>query len=267
MQLAKPRLSRIETDSGVSFYSDERLFKDQGILLGFTERSGGLSPAPFDSLNLGRFAGEGEKAAFANARVLTEALGITQASLVWPTQVHGTNIVQVTSRDEVSCVQEEADEGADGVVVSAGVKDVLAILGFADCVPVIAVSPEGAYAVVHAGWRGVHAHIVPQALKLLGAPSKDCNIYIGPYIHEECFEVGPDTYALFETEFGSDCLIDHNHVNLGKALRADLYAMGISDERIADLDMCTVCNTDKFFSYRSAGGTTGRHSAFCVCVQ
>lgn len=275
MNLELPRLSLHEDGSGVRFWTDPALEQSCGVTMGFTERGGGLSPAPYDSLNVGRFAGEGEDAALANMRHLMDAVGAKDAQLINPVQVHGTDAICVLSSDEASVqsARQEAEAGADALVVDAS--DVFCVLGFADCVPLIMVSPTGAFAVAHSGWRGTHGRIASQTLRGLGQVLVDagafatiddaafaCNIYVGPYIHRECFEVGEDTYALFAEEFGEVALEEERHVDLGAAIRVDLIQAGADSERIADVNLCTVCNVDRFFSYRAEHGQCGRHGAF-----
>lgn len=270
--LELPRLSLATCGSGVRFYTDDTLFCETGVRIGFTERGGGFSEESYGSLNLGRFAGEGEEAAMRNIAHLMEQVGAAGAHLLNPKQVHGTDLVTIDSERDVRSAQMSAEEGADGILVNT--PDVFTLLCFADCVPLIMVSPEGAFSVVHAGWRGTYGRIASKALHALadlicqqygqdhGSAVRSINIYIGPHIHSECFEVGADTFALFEDEFGEAALVRSDHVDLAGALRLDLLGEGADPDRIVDVDICTVCNVDAFFSYRACSGVCGRHGAF-----
>ena len=71
-------------------------------------------------------------------------------------------------------------------------------------------------------------------------------------------------HRLFVEKYGEECAFDQTHINLGKALRVQFERIGISSERIADVDYCTVCNNDKFFSFRAQLGIAGRHGAFAI---
>ncbi len=137
--------------------------------------------------------------------------------------------------------------------------------------PVVLVAPGGQFAVVHAGWRGVYNRIVPKALGMLceqaGAAPDECNIYIGPYIHAECFEVADDLAEKFSNSFGNDCIASPRHVDMGQAIRTSLLVMGADPARIADAGICTACNNDLFFSYRAQGGICGRHGAIAVRIE
>ncbi len=87
------------------------------------------------------------------------------------------------------------------------------------------------------------------------------NVYIGPYLRKECFEVGKDVYDRLIALGGAECAPDECHIDLGRVLINDLMRVGISADRIADADICTKCNSDLFYSYRGCGGTCGRHGA------
>jgi hypothetical protein len=194
--------------------------------------------------------------------------------LIVPKQVHGCLALSVECASDVALVQKEADKGADSIVV--GTREVAALLCFADCVPVIIVLPTGRFAVVHAGWRGVENTIAAKTLELMllqEAKMQDLaaadllaqtNIYIGPYIHRECFETSPEIHQLFVDKFGASCNFDPSHIDLGAALRVQFERLGARLDRIADLDKCTVCNNSQFFSFRAQDGTAGRHGAFAI---
>ena len=70
----------------------------------------------------------------------------------------------------------------------------------------------------------------------------------------------------FAKRYGEQVLADDNHVDLSRAVGADLQRAGLAAQRIADTDICTVCSVDRYFSYRAEGGTCGRHAAVAVHV-
>lgn len=247
-------------------YTDDALFEACGVRVAFTERAGGFSVTPFDSLNLGEYVDDDAAVVQGNRTKLLAALGFPDAQLVSPRQVHGTDAVIWRYANEIDSVRQAAQQGADALVV----QDVqcAALLVFADCMPVILVAPNGAFAVAHAGWRGAYGHIPVRTLLTLCEYSccqpGECNVYIGPYIHAECFEVSHDLMQRFSIAFGEDCAPDARHVDLGRAVRSDLEHAGVHAERIADVGICTSCNTNEFFSYRAQQGICGRHGALAV---
>lgn len=274
-RLPLPQLSA-QSNNSITYWTDDALASSVGICIAFCERSGGVSPSPFDSLNTGGHVGDDSAAVLANRARGLDALGFPAAQLVVPSQVHGTDLVFVDdgSASAIDAARAQAKEGADGVLVT--VPQVAALLNFADCTPVIIASPTGHFAVVHAGWRGALAGIAGKALKQLAArdaafvgvePSEiasECNVYIGAYIHSECFEVSEEIAQQFADRFGAVCVPVYRHVDMGQAVRASVREVGATSERIADLDVCTACSTDRFFSYRASGGACGRHCAVAV---
>lgn len=276
--LPQPSLSEIECGN-IPFFTDEALFETCGVRIAFTTRAGGVSAGPYASLNLGDHVADDAEAVARNRSLLMEALAggartPIEEHLIVPHQVHGDAVVTIDSPADATRAKSEAAQGADAIIVAA--REVAALLCFADCVPLIIVLPTGRFAVVHAGWRGVENTIAAKTLSLMleqekhasGAPQQDLaaatNVYIGPHIHRECFETSEEIHDLFVEKFGEACSFDPRHVDLGAALRAQLMQLGISSARICDVDRCTVCEHDRFFSYRAQGGTAGRHGAFAM---
>lgn len=252
---------------------DEELARTTGVRIAFTGRAGGVSKPPYDALNLGSHVGDDRAVVDANRAMVLEAMGVPAAKLVVPNQVHGTNGVQIASCDQesISRAAAQAAEGADYLTVEAA--DVAAMLCFADCVPVIVVSPTGRFAVAHAGWRGAVARIASMAVfSLVQLDQQDLgadaacryNAYIGPHIRSECFECGAEVIQAFRHEFGEAAIADSCHVDLSAAVSFDLQSAGMRLDRIADAGICTRCRSEEFYSYRASGGTCGRHAAVAV---
>lgn len=272
--LPKPRLELTEFGS-IPVLTDNALANSLGVRVAFTGRFGGVSEGAYENLNLGGHVGDNPQAVAENRALLMRAFGAADVPLVVPKQVHGTQVVEVLAADKacVAQAQDTAEAGADAVLVAP--ENVAALLCFADCVPVIVVSPSGRFAVVHAGWRGAAARIASKATRRLAqldagaeaseaelvAAAQNFNAYIGPCIHAECFETGADVHEQFVAEFGAACAPDETHVDLPFVVRADLEGAGVCAERIVDADICTSCNPHTHFSFRASGGTCGRHGA------
>ncbi|NGM18073.1 laccase domain-containing protein [Eggerthellaceae bacterium zg-893] len=248
--------------------TDEALSQAVGVRIAFTGRDGGVSEGAFSSLNLGLHVSDDADAVLENRRRVLEALEVPTAACLTCNQVHGTHVVVLDDADDLAAVQREAREGCDGAVVAAA--NTPALLCFADCAPVIVVSPTGTFSVVHAGWRGAVAGIASKALRAMAqadgwadaaAYARGCNLYIGPHIGVECFECGPDVQQRFLDAFGSACVRADGHVSLMEAIAADACAAGASRERVACANACTRCNDQAYFSYRASGGVCGRHGA------
>lgn len=257
----------------ISMLTDSALFDATGVRVAFTGREGGVSEGAFSALNLGAHVQDNLESVMQNRALVMEALGAPNVAAIVPNQVHGTEIITVSGADAASVVaaQQRAQAGADALVVSA--PNVAALLCFADCTPVIIVSPTGRFAVAHAGWRGVVGNIAPLCAERLAqadgaqnvaqasALAAGYNVYIGPHIHACHFEVGPDVVEKFRGEFGESCIADGRHVSMLEALSVGLERVGISRARICDAGICTQCNPEQYYSYRASGGTCGRHGA------
>lgn len=255
--------------------TDDALFQSSNVRIAFTGRSGGVSEGAFAELNLGGKVGDRIEAVLRNRALLLEALGVPDAALVMAHQVHGDEVVEVAGVDHeaIEIARARARAGADAVVV--GIPQTAALLCFADCVPVIVVSPTGRFAVIHAGWRGAVAGIVGKATRRLVAgdaprlgddAARSYNAYIGPHIHAECFETGVEVRARFVERFGEAVATGARHVDLTRAVSLDLQQAGLQKSRIVDAGACTACHPDRYFSYRRAGGACGRHGA-CAVLQ
>ena len=249
----------------VPAFTDDALFDACGVRIAFMMREGGTSVGPYASLNTGDHVEDDMAHVLRNRAIALEALGAPNAPVIVPNQVHGTNIVRATTQADVPFAIEQAQTGVDAVVVDA--PGVVALLNFADCLPLIIVAPSGRFAVVHAGWRGALAGIAGKAVRALADGAGDAsalNAYIGPHIRSECFETGAEIAGQFADRYGSDVLEGKRHVSLARVVANDLMGAGLAGERIADAGVCTVCNAERFFSYRASGGVCGRQAAAAV---
>ena len=129
----------------------------------------------------------------------------------------------------------------------------------------------GAFAAVHAGWRGTLATAVIVAVERLAkeydARPEDLRVAIGASAGPCCYEVGSEVIDAFTSKFADgDKLFTatragHAMVDLLKANRDQLISTGVKPERIHTAPICTMCRTDLFFSYRkekSLHGKVGR---------
>ena len=160
---------RVERD-GVAIHTDPSLFENAGIGVAFSERNGGVSGVPFDSLDLAGHVGDAPRSVDRNRSILLESIGIAALAdrLTTAEQVHGTGIAEVTpgiiGSGALVSGGRAAVPGADALWTRE--RGVPLMLMFADCVPVILARPSvPAIAVVHAGWRGAAAGIVGAAAR------------------------------------------------------------------------------------------------------
>ena len=271
--LVRREISVAGSSEPIAAWTDEALFDKVNVRVAFSERSGGTSVGAYASLNLAAHVEDDLDAVHANRRRFMEALGLKEAALVVPKQVHSDRVVALrkATAQSVEEFRAEVGKGADALLVEA--RGVAAMLCYADCVPIVIVAPSGRFTVVHAGWRGVENEIAVKALHklMLGEPglsvdASHVNVYRGAYIHAECFEIGPDVHDLFTERFGRGVAFDDTHIDLGRALDMQLKKAGVDPTRIADVGRCTVCDNTHWFSYRAQGGVCGRHAAICAAL-
>ena len=239
-------------------YISPRLFEGlEGVVAGFSTRNGGVSVAPFTSLNLGLSTKDSEERVLENRRRLFESVGFTLEDLAITGQVHGDDVLVV---DRAGLYV-----GNDGLVTNQA--GVLLCLSAADCASVLLVDPvERVVGACHAGWRGTRARITEKTILMmtgLGADPANMYGYISPCISLKHFEVGWEVAEQFHEAYVHQLPGKKKpHVDLKAALYDQLLSQGIQKNRIEVSPYCTFNDIDHFFSYRAEGGKTGRLMGF-----
>ena len=262
---------------GAGFYWRERdgvralicePLEDDGFTNAFSTRLGGVSPMPENSLNLAGFNEDAAENIYENRRRFLKLFdGEWTLAGCW--QMHGTDVRVVKSEAEAKPKPGVlGDDQYCDALVSKSAKILLAVKT-ADCVPVLLGDAEtGAFAAVHAGWRGTSASIVARAIDQLrneyGVRPERLRAAIGPAATVCCYEVSGDVIGRFRERFpDADTLLEptregHARIDLHKANRSQLIAAGVPNERIYSAPFCTMERTDLFFSYRREKAIHGR---------
>jgi hypothetical protein len=225
---------------------------------GFTTRSGGVSPAPWNAMNLGGGLGDAPERVAENWERLRAAADVRFARV---RQVHGDRVVVATEPHEPL---EEAD------AVATATAGVAACVSVADCVPVLLADPRsGAVAAVHAGWRGSLAGIGARAVALLVerfcADPEELLAAVGPSIGPCCYEVDPDLAERFRAAFGpsvANSSPSQPRLDLWLANERTLRSAGLRARNVEVLGRCTSCDPERFYSHRRDRGQTGRQVGF-----
>ena len=255
-------IERRETD-GVVYYRSPLLAR-AGVPHAFSTRIGGVSPVPFDSLNLGNpsdgdVRDDGDRI-HENYRRLQRTIGWDGRERAWVHQVHGADVAQARRSDGAFRSGCRAD-----AMVGDDPQRLLAVR-VADCVPVLVSTQDGrTVAAIHAGWRGVVAGVVTNTIAGLG-DARNLLAAIGPCIAVDAFEVGPEVLDAFDQAFGDNAPIARGaagkgQVDLRAAVRLQLLRAGIAADRIDTTDRCTHRDAGEFFSHRRERGVTGRMAA------
>jgi hypothetical protein len=256
----------------------------------FTLRTGGVSGAPYDSLNVGAHVADVSTAVEENRRRVRERLRLP-GEPVWLQQVHGVEVADLDviaeplargggaiaeSAHLSTSVEAAAPLGAAGALpLSPGVLRADAVvtrapgrvcaIQVADCMPVLFAARDGsAVGAAHAGWRGLAGGVLEEAVRHLGVPAAQLIAWLGPTIGQQHFEVGdevraafvshdPDAVSAFEPNARGRWQCD-----LYSLARRRLVALGIRD--VFGGGWCTYADAARFFSYRR-DGQCGRMAA------
>lgn len=216
-----------------------------------TVREGGISSAPFDSLNLGAHVGDDPSAVMENRRRLQEALQLP-AEPVWLNQVHGIAVVEANP--------QQSPPTADAAV--ARQPGQVCVVLTADCLPVLFCDRRGMrVAAAHAGWRGLAGGVLGATVAALDVAPKNLLAWLGPAIEQEAFEVGGEVRDEFVTRnWASNSAFS---ANARGRWQADLYALACIELQRLGVDAVygggfgSYADRERFFSYRR-DGRTGR---------
>jgi YfiH family protein len=227
-------------------------------------RHGGVSPTPWDSLNVGGTVGDDPARVRENRARSFSAVGRRLESQFDVWQVHSADAVFATGPRLLQAELHKAD------IIFTDKPEVSLYMRFADCVPIFFYDP--AHAVVgmaHAGWlgtvRGAARAAVVSMVEHYGTKPAEILAGVGPSIGVDHYEVGPDVLAQVRTAFGKDSgrLIDvrggRTYLDLWQANKIQLENAGVEHVEIAGL--CTACHLGDWFSHRAEKGRTGRFGA------
>jgi YfiH family protein len=245
--------------------------EEDGFVNGFSTRLGGVSEMPSSALSLAGFNDDAAENILENRRRFLKLFpGDWALAGCW--QVHGADIRVVQTAPEAKPAENERGDTIFCDVIVSDAKGVLAGVKTADCVPILlGDSATGAFAAVHAGWRGTLATAVIAAVDRLvkeyGVEPSNLRAAIGASAGPCCYEVGTDVIDSFTSKFadGEELFTPtrpgHATVDLLQANRNQLISAGVNPERIHIAPICTMDRTDLFFSYRkekSVHGKVGR---------
>lgn len=219
-----------------------------------TTRSGGVSAAPYASLNLGDHVDDDPAAVAENRRRLRACL---PAEPVWLRQMHGTQC-----RDASVCLTVAGHEPPEADAAFARTPGVVCAVLTADCLPVLLCDEDGnAVAAAHAGWRGLAAGVLEATVQAMDVPGERLMAWLGPAIGPQNFEIGSEVRNRFVAHDAAAAVAFTPRPD-GKWL-GDLYLLArqrlavLGVRRLAGADFCTMKDKSRFYSYRR-DGVTGR---------
>lgn len=234
-------------------------------------RRGGVSPEPWNSLNVGGSVGDEPERVVENRRRSFAALDLDSASLYDVYQVHGSTVICTDSPH--FDVHQRVQEKADAILTNQ--RGVTLFMRFADCAPVFLFDEKRqVVGLVHAGWQGATGHTAARAVETMqaryGSSPGDIRAVIGPAIGAHHYPVGANVIQKVEQVFGrqAEQLLQPHYANgnesgvqfdLWQANRLVLEKAGVVDIEITGI--CTACHLEDWFSHRGENGRTGRFGA------
>jgi YfiH family protein len=244
------------------YYTFDSLRNSGAVIHAISTRHGGVSPAPFATLNLSRFIGDDEKNVTINLERLHAALALDATTTVEASQAQADRVALVDSRHRGTRISE-----VDALLTNA--PGIPLLLRYADCVPIFFFDPiQRAVGIAHAGWRGTVMQIVAKTARTMfdafGTRPRDLTAYLAPSIGPCCYRVDADVIARVRAAFDdADALLiaqpDGTHFDLWQANAQQLSALGIEQIEIAQV--CTAHHTEDWYSWRAERGKTGRFEA------
>lgn len=166
-----------------------------------------------------------------------------------------------THSNLVRVIRSIHDSPLEGDAMVTDRPGILLVIETADCLPVLMVDVEKkAIAAVHCGWMGTKKRILQKTVITMvssfGSAPESLLVAMGPCIAPSCYEVGEDVLSEFaRAGLSADVFQKHPQrrnkyfLDLNKANRTQLAELGVKEENMATVDLCTHCD-DSLLSYR-----------------
>jgi YfiH family protein len=244
----------------IRYYTFESL-DAAGVTHAVFTRRGGVSPAPWASLNVGGLRGDDPGRVLHNRVLSFQALGRAPETVYDAWQVHGVAVICADAPRPRDVPHRQAD------VILTDRLAVTLFMRFGDCVPVLLYDPRRrVVGVAHAGWQGTVKGAVTAAVEAMqaayGSRPAELLAAIGPSIGGHHYPVGPEVAAQARASFGPEAesvLSQQNgavHFDLWAANRLLLERSGVRQIEVSGI--CTACHPEDWYSHRGEQGTTGR---------
>jgi YfiH family protein len=228
------------------------------VICGFTTRDGGVSPPPFNFLNLGFKTLDDPRNIGKNHRILYQHLNVDKSHVALMEQIHGDTVSVIESGGKIPL--------SDGLITSK-VNLMLGVL-VADCIPLLLFDPsQHVIGAIHCGWRSISACIAEKALGMLteefGSYPGNVVAILGPSAGSCCYKVGEDVAELFHDSsvIKRDGIL---YADLKAELSVHLLKAGVRDSNIEIISDCTICNEHLFFSHRRNNKYSGRMMGYIM---
>lgn len=231
----------------------------------FTTRKGGVSTGCCESWNFGSEQLDSMENILKNYEILGEIMEVPATRMLRGYQVHSAKVKAVTEADCGNGIVIEREDGVDGLVTN--VRGLAIFTSHADCNGITYYDPVNhAIGVAHSGWKGTLAEIAKETVRTMkeafGTNPSDLICGIGPALCQDCFEVDTDVAEMFlRKDPRWEAFSEHRgikyYIDLKKIIKMSLADSGVSAHNIHDMELCTKCHNDIFFSHRGQKGKRG----------
>ena len=244
-----------------------------GVRHGFSTRRGGVSPAPWDTLNLGPGRGDAPENVEENYRRFFAALDMDSAYPVLSRQVHRDDVRLCTAADAGKGLIRDRDYDADALITAE--KGLPLVVFSADCGTILLYDPvQEAIGAVHAGWRGVASGLAAKTVRRMqeafGTEPGDLLVATGPSIGACCFETDDDVPEAMRRALGAAA--EPYMVRRGEKWHIDLKginALWLRQAGVQRIDVCpdcTGCHPERWWSHRKMGDRRGAQAALIALI-
>ncbi len=258
---------KLNEKGNLKYYTFENIEKLNLVKHCFSTKFGGVSEGFYESMNLA-FREDKKENVIKNYEIICNSIGIDYKNVVFSSQIHQDKVYKVTKNDIGKGLLKESDiKGYDALITNE--KDIALVTFYADCVSIFIVDPiNKAIGMAHSGWRGtvkeIGAKTIKEMTKQYGSNPKDLIVGIGPSIERCCFQVGEDVVSVFKKDLPfsekyifNDTVKDKYKIDLQGIIKQTIINAGVLEKNIELSNLCTMCNSDIFFSHRVMGNDRG----------
>lgn len=237
------------------------VFTDEPLTHAVFTRRGGVSPKPWDSLNVGGLRGDDPQRVLQNRILSFMTVGREPESVYDVWQVHSADVIATEGRRPEGVPHRKAD------AILTDRPEVTLFMRFADCVPILLYDPvRQIVGITHAGWLGTVRQVVSETIKTMisvyRTNPKDILAAIGPSIAPHHYIIGQDVKEAVIGTFGNDAnefITENDEFTYFDLWAANEYLLRNNGVRVIDNPrICTACHPDDWYSHRGENGQTGR---------
>lgn len=251
--------SSLKIKNNICYFEVDELTYSGWLKHAFLTRIKGVSPAPYDSLNLGKDNGDLIENIRENKRLIANAFGFNPEQLILLNQIHEDNIIIIENHLDLERPLLQYD------AIITNIPHIYCGILTADCVPIFLIDlKKRIISAIHAGRQGTMLNITKKVLNKIkerfGSTPNDLVAVLGPSIGPCCYEVDEKVFQTewipFARKAGKNWYIDLSSINISQ-----LKEEGVGEDKIYWIKICTYCRPDLFFSYRRER-ITGRQLSF-----